>query len=560
MIRLALQSCRGKIMMLVVIMFIMVTMNSLLIAVIISAHAKISSVTYPTVAAANQMELAVTQVQQYLSDISATRAQDGKDDGFANAEENAQAFKEALKELVKLKPEKSGFAKDYEAAFDNYYVLGKKMAQAYISFGPTEGNKLMAEFDERAERLSEYTQEIRAESEKEMASQLENVQFEVKLVLAAIVVSGLVTIILGLALVKAINGAFHAITKSIQKDQNGYITVKEIFLSSKDEFGELALVLNTLILQVRRFVKQVSAAAEQLAASSEELTSGAEQSAQSTNQVAASVSEVSKEIEREAESINEISVIIGQMTDNIQHTAANAQVVAGNSDKATSAARDGGSSIQVAVNQMQNIEKTVTHSAAIVLKLGERSQRISQIVDVIAGIAAQTNLLALNAAIEAARAGEQGRGFSVVAEEVRKLAAQSQEATKQIADVVSEIQRETGDAVSAMRDGTKEVSLGTQVIQEAGQGFGAIVALVGEMSNETKGIARTMRQMADDSQKIVASVKGIEKLSQDVAGEAETISAATEEQSASMEEMASSSQHLANMAQNLQDAVQGFKL
>ena len=97
---------------------------------------------------------------------------------------------------------------------------------------------------------------------------------------------------------------------------------------------------------------------------------------------------------------------------------------------------------------MANIEKTVANSVAVVTKLGERSKEIGQIVENISGIAGQTNLLALNAAIEAARAGEQGRSFAVVAEEVRKLAEQSQEAAKQIANLIGEIQGDTDKALS----------------------------------------------------------------------------------------------------------------
>jgi len=119
-------------------------------------------------------------------------------------------------------------------------------------------------------------------------------------------------------------------------------------------------------------------------------------------------------------------------------------------------ANDGGQTIELAIAQMGKIETTVNSSAQVVSKLGERSKEIGQIVATISGIAGQTNLLALNAAIEAARAGEQARGFTVVAEEVRKLAEQSQEATKKIAVLIGEIQGDTDNAVVAMNNGTRE--------------------------------------------------------------------------------------------------------
>ena len=140
------------------------------------------------------------------------------------------------------------------------------------------------------------------------------------------------------------------------------------------------------------------------------------------------------------------------MSAGIQQVAVNANAVSGMADKTTNAASQGDKAVDAAINQMKNIERSVSSSAQVVAKLGERSKEIGQIVDAISGIAGQTNLLALNAAIEAARAGEQGRGFAVVAEEVRKLAEQSQEAAKQIANLISEIQTETDSAVVAMDD------------------------------------------------------------------------------------------------------------
>jgi len=181
-------------------------------------------------------------------------------------------------------------------------------------------------------------------------------------------------------------------------------------------------------------------------------------------------------------------------------------------------------------------------------------------VDAISAIAGQTNLLALNAAIEAARAGEQGRGFAVVADEVRKLAEQSREATTQIATLISEIQHDTEKAVSAMNDGSREVKLGAEVVNMAGKGFNEIVFLVNEMSGQVQGIATAVQQIDSNSQQVVSSIRAVEKTSQTIAGEIQTVSSSTQQQSASIEEIASSSQSLARMAQDLQIAIQSFRV
>lgn len=174
---------------------------------------------------------------------------------------------------------------------------------------------------------------------------------------------------------------------------------------------------------------------------------------------------------------------------------------------------------------MDSIESTVDHSAQVVANSGEKSQEIGQIVDTISAIADQTNLLALNPAIEAARAGEQGRGFAVVAEEVRHLAEQSQEAAKQIAELIRGIQTDTTKAVETMGKGTQEVKTGSQIVDEAGRSFKSIVELIGQVSQQVQAI-----------------------------------STATEEQAASMEEIAASSETLARMAEKLQAEVSKFKI
>jgi methyl-accepting chemotaxis protein len=168
--------------------------------------------------------------------------------------------------------------------------------------------------------------------------------------------------------------------------------------------------------------------------------------------------------------------------------------------------------------------------------------------------------LALNAAIEAARAGEQGRGFAVVAEEVRRLAEQSQDAAKQIATLIREIQGDTDKAVEAMNDGTREVKLGAEVVNAAGQAFQEIVELIKKVSGRMQEISSPIEQLAAGSQQIVESVKSIDELSIRASGESQTVSAATEEQSASVEEIAAASQSLTKLAQELQEIVVKFRV
>lgn len=331
-------------------------------------------------------------------------------------------------------------------------------------------------------------------------------------------------------------------------------------ITSQDEFGTLAKSYNATIANLKNLISQIQNTAEQVAASSEELTASADQSANVVNQVAQSISSVAGGATNQVEAITSTSAVVEQMSASIEETAATAATSSNQAATAADTAREGGKSIEQAVQQMSNIEKTVTESAMVIDKLGERSKEIGQIVDTISGIAGQTNLLALNAAIEAARAGEQGKGFAVVAEEVRKLAEQSQEAAERIAILISDIQTETEKAVAAMSEGTHEVQVGTQVVDTSGKAFERIVSMVEQVSQQSQEIATTVHQMAEGTQNIVNSIKSIDESSKSIAGESQSVSAATEEQSAAMEEIASSSRVLAKLAENMHSITSQFKV
>lgn len=341
---------------------------------------------------------------------------------------------------------------------------------------------------------------------------------------------------------------------------DGDLMDRSLHYKGNDEIGDLVKSFQTMTERLRNLILQVSRSVEQVASSSQQLTAIAEQSAQASSQVAGSVAQVAGGAANQVSAAEHSVAVVADMSKAIHHIATTAGNVSLHSDDAAKAAVAGSETVSQATGQMQTITETVNKSAQVVQNLGISSQQIGEIVDVITGIAGQTNLLALNAAIEAARAGEAGRGFAVVADEVRKLAEQSQEAAQKIADIIRSIQAETGVAVKVMNEGASEVEQGTQSIAATGEKFNHIVTLVQSLHHQIQEISAATQQLSASSDEVVTSVNGVKSIAADTASNTQNISAVTEEQSASMEEIASSSQALSLMAADLQAAIGKFKL
>ena len=326
------------------------------------------------------------------------------------------------------------------------------------------------------------------------------------------------------------------------------------------EINRLASSLESMRQDLKKIIQGIMASVGQVLSAAEQLSANTDQSAQATGMVADTTIELAKGSEKQVSAIETTASVVEKVSVGIQKVSANAKDMNVIAAQASEAAQNGGQSVETVMQQMGVIEKTVANSAESVTRLGQRSQKIGQIVETISGIAGQTNLLALNAAIEAARAGEQGRGFAVVAEEVRKLAEQSQEAAKQIAELIVEVQTETEKAVVAMNVGTREVKVGSEVVYASKQTFDKIVDLVETVSGQVRDISVDMQQMSSESEIIVGAVNDIEQISKEASGHTQNVSAASEEQAASMEEIASASQALTQMAGELQAAVKKFKV
>ncbi len=331
-------------------------------------------------------------------------------------------------------------------------------------------------------------------------------------------------------------------------------------VNTKDEVGVMSQHFNTMVVELRTLVRHVQELSQTLVASSEELAASAEQSSEVSHQVAQAITEVAAGTSKQISAVNDASAIVEEVSAGAEEVAATAETITGLSHRSTAATLNGSSAIDRAVQQMGNIGEGSKAVNDAVEKLADSSRHIGEIVNVISGIAGQTNLLALNAAIEAARAGEQGRGFAVVAEEVRKLAEQSESATKEITTLIAQNHMDIQKAVQAMEVSSSSVKVGIDVVNAAGVTFREISQLTEEVSTQMEGISSAIGEIAKGSERIVVSIRDIETVSKDSAGHSQSVSAAAEEMTASMTEISSSSQSLAKMAQELQVAIARFRL
>ncbi|WP_409175087.1 methyl-accepting chemotaxis protein [Brevibacillus fortis] len=328
----------------------------------------------------------------------------------------------------------------------------------------------------------------------------------------------------------------------------------------KDEIGDVATAVNAFIEDLHGMMKNISGYTGQVGTVSETSAKKAHEARLAFGQVASSFQEVATGTENQQHSAEESARAMEEMAIGIQRIAEASSTMAESSKHMANEAVAGNQSVEKVSGQMDSINRSVSHSADVVRSLDSRSAEISQIVEVIASIASQTNLLALNAAIEAARAGEQGRGFAVVADEVRKLAEQSNDSANQIANLITEIQRETTSAVQAMDEGTREVETGIQIAHETGEAFRRIMDSTQDVADQIQEISSVAEQMSAATEQVTASILQLSSIAKESAVSASSVAASTEEQRISMNQLSTSAEQLNQMAKELQQMINRFTL
>jgi len=317
---------------------------------------------------------------------------------------------------------------------------------------------------------------------------------------------------------------------NIEGATSGDLTVRAEVTAG--EIGTVADIFNAIVESLRQLVTSVKKAATQVNVSVGE-NSGA-------------IRQLADEAFKQAEDITSTLDSVEQMTQSIQAVADSARQAAVVARTASTTAEAGGTAMDRTVQSILNLRETVAETANKVKRLGESSQQISKVVFLINQIALQTNVLAINASIEAARAGEAGRGFAVVAEEVGGLAAQSGAATREIEQIVENIQRETSEVVQAMELGNTQVIEGTHLVKDTKNSLEQILDVSRQIDHLVQSISTATVSQARTAEAVTQLMKAIAKVS--------------ERTSNSSRQVSSSLEQTVEVAQQLQSSVGAFKV
>ena len=400
-----------------------------------------------------------------------------------------------------------------------------------------------------------------------------NIAFSMKDVKSAILknvltnaISTLISIlILGFILYKTSNGSILTINKL--KEQMNILAVGDFsnnldddILKSADEFGQIANSVNAMQLSIRDMIRAVLDKSQAVAAHSEELTATTEESVKAADEVSKAIEDIANGASEQAMDTEQGFMTVEELG-NVVVNNTSYIIDLNNSTLNVNKLKDEG--LELIKDLVEKTDINIKSSMEIKEVIKDTSLSASRIVEaseMIKSIARQTNLLALNAAIEAARAGDAGRGFALVADEIRKLAEQSNQFTEEIDSIVKELTAKTAMAVQTMDEVERVVQSQSTSVNMTSSKFTGISDALQEMNNAITIVNDSSNEMNNQKEKIRSVMENLAAISEENAAGSQQASASVEEQTAAMGEISSASGELARIAEELNGLIEQFKI